>query len=183
VLNGSDRKESALKATQFIQLALNEFHRSVVQEIRDLTPEQMTYQAAPGASTISFLVWHASRTEDAVFHRVATPEGAPPLWETEEWYKRFGLEATEGGTGFSPEQVAGFAPPKELLVAYTERVAEAVTEGLGRLADEDLDRVLNPDNPRMTVGRQIQSIIVGHVYWHLGEVGFIKGLQGMPFPR
>ena len=172
-----------MRATEFILLALNEFHRSIVNDVKDLTPEQMTLQVAPGASTISFLMWHMSRLEDGVFHRIATPRGGPPLWETEGWHKRFGLEVKDGGTGFTQEQLASYSPSKELLIEYAQRVADVVMDGVGRMADEYLDRVPNPDNPRMTVGRQIQSVIVGHVYWHTGEIRFIKGLQGMPWPR
>ena len=64
-----------------------------------------------------------------------------------------------------------------------EQPREAVQDGLSKMTDEDLDRPINLDNPRQTVGRQIQSIIVGHGFFHLGEVRFLKGLQGMPFPR
>ena len=105
-----------MRATEFIQLALNEFHRSIVNEVKDLTLEQMALQVAPGASTISFLMWHMSRLEDVVFHRIAAPEGGPPLWETEDWYMRFGLEVKDGGTGLTQEQLASFSPSKELLV-------------------------------------------------------------------
>ena len=75
------------------------------------------------------------------------------------------------------------SPDYQLLTSYVGQVSAAVWEGIGKFKEEDYDRPLNPDNPRQTVGRQIQSIIVGHGYFHLGEVRFLKGLQGKPFAR
>ena len=78
---------------------------------------------------------------------------------------------------------AGAQQDKELQVTYMESVRESVQDSLSNMTDNDLDRPLSPDNPRLTVGRQIQSIVVGHGFFHLGEIRFLKGLQGMPFPR
>ena len=37
---------------------LDELHRSFRAEIRDLTPEQLYFQANPDANSIIFLPWH-----------------------------------------------------------------------------------------------------------------------------
>ncbi len=168
---------------EFIKLALRELHLSLLRETEVLTPEQMSYHPTPGANTINFLLWHFPRVEDNVFHRVAYTNGATTLWEREEWYTRFGLTARDTGTGFTPDQVEALNPDKETLIAYGQQVFDTVMAGLDDLTEDDLDRVLNPEQPRNTVGRTIQSIIIGHGYYHLGEVRFLKGLQGMPFAR
>ena len=172
-----------MNTIRFIQMSLNELNRSFVNEIKELTPEQMFYRPTAEANHIAFLVWHFPRVEDNTWHRVATPEGGPPIWVKEEWHKKFGLAEKDSGTGFEPDQVSALKPDKDLLISYVERVGEAVWEGVGKLTDDDLDRPLREDDPRLTVGRQIQSIILGHGYFHLGEVRFLKGLQGMPFAR
>ena len=172
-----------MNAIQFIQSALFELNRSFVVEVEPLTPDQMLYRPTPEANSISFLLWHFPRVEDNIFHRVSTIDGTSPIWESERWYERFGLKESDTGAGFTPDQVAGFKPDKEMLATYVEAVRLAVQEGLSSMTDDDLDRPLNPDNPRLTVGRQIQSVIVGHGFFHLGEIRFLKGLQGMPFPR
>ena len=172
-----------MNAIQFIQSTLFELNRSFVVEVEPLTTEQMFYRPAPEANSISFLLWHFPRVEDNTFHRVSTIAGTPTVWERGGWYERFGLNESGSGSGFTPEQVAAFKPDKDLMVKYAESVRESVNDGLSTMTDDDLDRPLNPDNPRLTVGRQIQSIIVGHGFFHLGEIRFLKGLQGMPFPR
>ena len=172
-----------MNAIQFIQSTLFELNRSFVAEVEPLTTEQMLYRPTAEANSISFLLWHFPRVEDNLFHRLSTVDGTPSVWERDGWYERFGLEESGSGTGFTPEQVAAFKPDKELMVAYVESVRESLNDGLSNMTDDDLDRPLNPDNPRVTVGRQIQSIIVGHGFFHLGEIRFLKGLQGKPFPR
>ena len=172
-----------MNAIQFIQSTLFELNRSFVVEVEPLTPEQMLYRPAPEANSISFLLWHFPRVQDNTFHRISTIGGMPTVWERDGWYERFGLKESGTGSGFTPDQVAAFKPDKELLVTYVESVRQSVQDGLSNMTDDDLDRPLDPDNPRLTVGRQIQSIILGHGFFHLGEIRFLKGLQGMPFPR
>ncbi|MQF48503.1 DinB family protein [SAR202 cluster bacterium AC-647-N09_OGT_505m] len=172
-----------MNAIQFIQSTLFELNRSLVLEVEPLTTEQMLYRPTPEANSISFLLWHFSRSEDGTFHRISTIDGTPTVWERDGWYERFGLEESRSGSGFTPDQVAALKPDKDSLVAYVESIRQSVNDGLSIMTDDDLDRPLNPDNPRLTVGRQIQSIVVGHGFFHLGEIRFLKGLQGMPFPR
>lgn len=172
-----------MNAIQFIQSTLFELNRSFIVEVEPLTPEQMLYRPAPEANSISFLLWHFPRIEDSVFHRVRIMGGTPTIWESERWFERFGVKESDTGAGFTPNQVAEFKPEKELMSTYMEAVRLAVQDGLSNMTDDDLDRPLNPDNPRLTVGRQIQSVIIGHGFFHLGEIRFLKGLQGMPFSR
>jgi len=172
-----------MDTSRFIQMAVNEINRSFVIETEDLTPEQMLFRPTPEANHITFLLWHFARVQDNVWHSVSTPAGTEPLWIRDEWYTKFGLTEKDSGTGFTPDEVETLAPDYELLTSYVEQVSAAVWEGIGKLKEEDYDRPLDPDNPRQTVGRRIQSIIVGHGYFHLGEVRFLKGLQGKPFAR
>ena len=172
-----------MDTSRFIQMALNELNRSLAAETKDLTREEMLFRPTPEANHITFLVWHFSRVQDNSWHRVSTQDGVDSLWVQEEWHKKFGLTEKDSGTGFTPDEVEALAPEYELLISYLERVAEAVGEGVGKFDEADYDRPLNPDNPRQTVGRQIQSIILGHGYFHLGEVRFLKGMQGHPFAR
>ncbi len=159
---------------------LDELHRSFRAETRDLTPEQLYFQAAPEANSIIFLPWHFARTEDGAMHRSF---GGTPIWEADGWYEKFGLSSTETGGGFGPEEIAAFRPELSLLMEYFTPVWQFAVEAIKTASDDDLTRVTNPERPNMTVARTIESLLIGHGYWHLGEVRFIKGLQGMPFSR
>ena len=170
-----------MNAIQFIQSSLFEVFRSLLAESAPLETDELLYRPAPGANSIAFLVWHFPRIADNAFNR--SVNGSTPVWERDKWYEKFEMEITASGTGFTHDQVAAFNPNRELLTGYLESVQKSLHDGLSNMAPEDLDRPMDPENPRATVGRQIQSIIVGHGFFHLGEVRFLKGLQGRPFPR
>ena len=157
-----------------------EVFRSFLAEIAPLEPEEMLFRPTSEANSIAFLVWHCPRIADTAFHR---SQGVPTVWERDKWYEKFGLAETDTGTGFGADQVAAFQPNRELLTNHLESVQKALDDGLSQMTSADLDRPLNPENPRATVGRQIQSIVMGHGFFHLGEVRFLKGLQGRPFSR
>ena len=170
-----------MNAVQFIQSSLFEVFRSLLAESAPLGTDELLYRPTYEANSIAFLVWHFPRIADNTFNR--SVNGSTPVWEYDKWYEKFGLEITATGTGFTSDQVAAFKPNRELLTGYLESVQQSLDEGLSNMTPEDLDHPLDPENPRATVGRQIQSIIVGHGFFHLGEVRFLKGLQGRPFPR
>ncbi|MCX6020707.1 MAG: DinB family protein [Chloroflexi bacterium] len=171
-----------MNGIQFIQAAQDELHRSLRAEVRDLTPEQLLFRPTAEANTIAFLLWHFARTEDNIIHNTVREPG-PTVWQAAAWNEKFGLGVKDMGTGFTAEQVGSFAPSKDDLLAYFRGVWEASDAAIAALADADLDRVPNPERPQNTAGRTIQSIIIGHGYNHMGEIRFLKGLQGMPFGR
>ena len=168
-----------MNAIQFIRSAVEDLHKGFRVEVEPLTLEQMLYKPLDKANTIAFLLWHSTRSEDVYIHQRIG--GGLPLWETEGWHQRFGLDASQGGTGFTDEQVENFTPSKEDLLAYCERVWEIIPITLSQLTDEDLDKTPNPERPNMNTGRMIANFILGHSFWHLGEIRFLKGLQGQPF--
>lgn len=171
-----------MNSIQFIQMALDELHRSFRAEVRELTPEQLRYRPSAEANTVNFLVWHWARVEDSTIHN-NIGEPRPLIWTAGRWHERLGVEENASGTGFNGEQVGAFQPDRDELLAYFRAVWEESDAAIATLTDDDLDRVLNPERPQMTLGRSLQSLLIGHGYWHLGEVRFLKGLQGMPFSR
>ena len=171
---------ATMDTIQFIQSSMFEVFRSFLAEIDPLEPEEMLFRPTPEANSIAFLVWHFPRVADTAFHR---SQEMSTVWEQDKWYEKFGLAETDTGTGFGSDQVATFQPSKELLINHLESVQKALDDGLSQLTSTDLDRPLNPENPRATLGRTIQSIVMGHGFFHLGEVRFLKGLQGRPFSR
>lgn len=172
-----------MNAIEFIQSTLFELYRSFVIEVEPLSDEEMLYRPITEANSISFLLWHFPRSGDSAFHGVSTEEGVLSVWERERWYQKLGLKESDSGTGFDPSQVAEFRPDKNLLINYVESVRLSINDGLSRMTDSDLDKPLHSNNPRITIGRHIQSNIIGHGFFHLGEIRFLKGLQGHQFPR
>lgn len=167
-----------MDADEFIRMTLRDLHSGFRSEVETLSEAQMRATPAEGANTISFLLWHFVRTEDQVLHRHL---GRASTWAADSWATRLG--DTEGqGTGFSYEQVLAVAPSKDELLAYAGAVWDEVPELIASLAPA-LDRPVNPERPSQTVARSIASVVVGHGFWHLGDIRFTKGLMGMPFAR
>ena len=169
-----------MDAREAYNAMLEEIHRSFRAELRELTPEQLYFQPDPKANTIIFLPRHFARTEDGVIHRSF---GGTPIWEADGWHQKFGLSPRESGSGFEAEQVAAFRPDLNLVMEYFIAVWQDTVEKIRNATDEQLNRPTNPERPNVTVARNIESVVIGHGFWHLGEVRFIKGLQGMPFGR
>ena len=172
-----------MNAIQFIQSTLHELNRSYVLEVESLTTEQMFFRTTPDANSIAFLMWHFPRIEDSIFHSQVSKNENPTVWEQEQWDTQFNLSTEGTGMGFSPDQVALIQPDKEILIKYAEAVRLSVKSILENMNDDDLDRPVSTEDPKLTVGRRIQGPVIGHGFWHLGEIRFLKGLQGMPFPR
>ena len=166
-----------MDATEFIRMTLRDLHSGFRSEIETLSEAQMLATPAEGANTISFLLWHFVRTEDKVLHRHV---GRASIWETGSWAARLGDKEGQG-TGFTYEQVRAVAPRKDELLAYAGMVWEEVPALISSLAPA-LDEV-DPERPSQTVARTIASVVVGHGFWHLGDIRFTKGLMGMPFAR
>jgi len=163
---------------EFIQAAITEFHRSIVTEVKDLTPEHLAWKPADGANPIGFIFWHITRTEDTIIHRFL---GKPAIWESENWQEKTGMPAPP--KGHPPEEIekAGALPLAQVM-AYAEAVHKNTDEYLKTLDDLKLDFAPTPERPNFTVGMMIRNFMIAHGWWHLGEIKYLKGLQGMPSP-
>jgi len=69
------------------------------------------------------------------------------------------------------------------IIAYIEKVFTETMNYLNALHDTSLDYALNPECPRRNVGMMSRNFIVAHGWWHLGEIKYVKGMQGMPAAR
>jgi len=170
-----------MNAVEFIQTTVLELHATMIDDVRVLNQENLAWKPAPKANPIGFLFWHFLRSED---NMVQGMQGKPSIWESEDWYQKMGLDAKAQGTGFQElevEQVAALCLPD--LLAYAERVTQSTADYLKSLDDAKLDYPPNPERPRWTIGMMIRNFIIAHGWWHLGEIKYLKGMQGMPAPR
>jgi len=88
------------------------------------------------------------------------------------------------GTGFQePDCDRVAALPASEMLAYAEKVFAETTDYLNSLDDAGLDYASNPERPRWNVSMMLRNFIVAHGWWHLGEIKYVKGMQGMPAAR
>lgn len=170
-----------MKAIEFIQSGIAELHTVMLSDVKGLTQTQWAWKPAPGANPIGFLFWHYMRSEDNIVHGL---QGKPSLWEGEKWDVKLGMDAKAQGTGFKEPEVDRVADlPLPQVVAYAERVAQGTTDYLKSLDDARLDQAPDPARPQRTIGVVLRSFVLAHGWWHLGEIKYVKGMQGMSAPR
>ncbi|MCS7207109.1 MAG: DinB family protein [Dehalococcoidia bacterium] len=164
----------------FLAENLANLHRNLIQAVQGLTPAQLHYKPAPHVNHIAFILWHYVRTEDNcvrfVFRRM------PTIWMEGGWDKRFGLDSKSQGTGFTPQQAEQVRLPSvDEFLAYARLVFQETEQFVAGLSDADLERkvLVRPlgEHPlRFFLG----TTFLTHGYGHLGEIWFLKGMQGLP---
>ena len=172
-----------MNGVEVLTREMREIQSSLLRELEPLTEEHIYYAPIPGATNIAFIAWHVTRTLDDAVHDTIPETPQPTLWTSQRFHEKFGLPAGEGtGTGFTPEQVNDLRPGLELLREYATAVGPTIPAAFEGMTDTDLDRVMDQERPDRTLARRLQTFIIGHTYYHLGEIRYLKGLQGMPFP-
>jgi len=169
-----------MNITEFVHESVTALNSTMIDDVKELTPEQLAWQPAPNANPIGFIFWHFMRVQDGMIHGF---QGRPQLWESEKWYEKMGMDVKVSGGGFQEPEVQKVAAlPLADLLAYAERVSEVSSDYFKSLTDADFDRAPNPDRPRRTIAVTVRAFLIGHGWWHAGEIKYLRGMQGMPFP-
>ncbi|GAA0555045.1 DinB family protein [Paractinoplanes ferrugineus] len=144
--------------------------------VHGLTADQLRWAPAPGANTIAWLIWHATRVQD---DHVADLIGTGQIYPTGGWAQRFGLPADDSDTGYghSAEEVAAVLPESaQVLEDYYRSVHDRTMEFISGLTDADLDRVVDKAwDPPVTLGVRLISVYDDDAQ-HAGQAAYIRGL-------
>lgn len=151
--------------------------RDGVREAADgLSAEQLEARPGEDANSIGWLLWHASRVQDAQMAAVA---GTDEVWLADGWVDRFGLslDATDTGYGHDHDQVAavrGITP--EQIVGYQDATFERTRQILADLDEADLAGVVDESyDPPVTVGVRVLSILADDLE-HVGQAAYVRGI-------
>lgn len=141
-----------------------------------LGEDQLEARLDPEANTISWLVWHLARVQDA---QVADVAGSEQVWTTGDWVGRFSLPFSPRATGYghSPADVGSVTGlSAELLLGYLTAVSDRTAEYVGSLSDDDLDRIVDERwDPPVTLSARLVSILSDDLQ-HAGQAAFIRGI-------
>lgn len=142
-----------------------------------LTPDAANTPPAPGANSITWLVWHIAREQDA---QVAHLAGTEEVWRTGGWEELFGLPLPPEsiGYGHTPEQAASVVVDDlDLLRGYLEATASATCDYLSALDPDTLDDVVDTRwTPHVTRGVRLVSIL-DDACQHAGQAAYVRGLR------
>jgi hypothetical protein len=140
-----------------------------------LTDDVAYYQPTPDANTITWLLWHSARVQDAQLSEVA---GTEQVWFREGFVGRFALDLPDDshGYGHTPSQVAKVRAPADLLAAYYRAVHAMTLAYVASVTAEDLEKIVDRRwTPAVTASARIVSI-VDDCAQHLGQAAYIRGL-------
>ncbi|MDY6857645.1 MAG: DinB family protein [Thermodesulfobacteriota bacterium] len=166
-------------AIDYFRSAVKNLHHNLTEAIEGLSDEELHFRPLDKGNHIAFIIWHYVRTEDTVLNFFLQKK--PPVWNAEGWDKKFGMDPRIQGTGMTNEQAAGIRIHnlKEFsqYMENTFKTGEAYIDGLN---DENLDQVHDmPVLGNRSLYETIGDTILQHGSNHLGEIWYLKGLQGL----
>jgi len=168
-----------MKTIEYFRGVMKEAHKGLGAAVKDLTDAQLHFRPLEAGHSIAFTLWHYVRTEDIMIHVFL--QNKKPVWNTEGWDQKLGMDAKSQGTGMTAEQAAAIRI-KNLgeFLKYAERVFLASEGFLEGVPEESLDEVKEfPVIGKRSVRQIIGGMVLQHGANHMGEISYIKGLQGL----
>ena len=168
-----------MSTIDYFRSAVKDMHKSYFEAIKDLTDEQLHFRPLDKGNHIAFILWHYVRTGDMVLNFLLQKK--TPVWNEEEWDKKFGMDPQAQGTGMTDDQAAAIKiQDMGEFSKYMENAFKSVEAYLDGVKDEDLDQVHDlPVLGKRSMYQLIEGLILQHGASHMGEIYYVKGLQGL----
>jgi len=145
--------------------------------LKDLTPDDLSWQPRSESNSIGWLTWHLTRIQD---DHIASLMGEEQLWVKNGWHEKFNYTADSNdlGHGHTPEQISFIRSDSQILLDYHLAVSKRTKNYLKSLTPRNLDRVLNEPQyqPLPTVGVRIISVLADNLR-HAGQCEYLCGLK------
>ena len=166
-------------ALDFFRSSVKSLHKDLKDAVKDLNGEQLHFRPLGKGNSIAFMLWHVVRTEDSVVNFLLQKK--PPVWNAEGWDKKFGMDPRAQGTGMTAEQAASIRiPSPQDFLKYMDNVFQASEAYLDGVKEADLEPVQEYQFLGKRSGYQvIGGVVLHHGSEHLGEIWYVKGLQGL----
>ena len=146
--------------------------------VSDLDDAQLAWRPAPKAHNIAYTLWHLARTEDNFQNDI---NGGGTAWANGGFAARWSYPEQGVGVGWEDERAAALPMPgKENLLEYVRAAFDAADRAVESLAEERLDE--RRQSSFLGGEAILGEILLGsvtHGNRHLGEMEYIKGLQGL----
>ncbi len=168
-----------MNTIEYFRGAMKEMHKSLGGAVKDLTDKQLHFSPLGTGNSIAFTFWHYVRTEDIIIHM--SLQNKKPIWNVEGWYQKFGMDPKSQGTGMTAEQAGAiFIKDPGEFIKYSEKVFQSCEEFLASMPEEALEEIKESSAlGKRSVRGVIGEILLRHGAGHLGEIWYVKGLQGL----
>jgi uncharacterized damage-inducible protein DinB len=165
-----------MEMKDFIKGALDRAKQGTTRAVDGLSHNELIWRPGPECNSIGLILFHQTRFEDSfVQGRIV---GKPQVWESDKWYEKLNMPASESGSGYTTEQLAAFRVPElKDLLGYADAVRAKTLEYLKSAPNNEFDRVINmPRFGDVAVGVLLTLVIV-HMAQHAGEIAYLRGIQ------
>ncbi len=168
-----------MNTVDYFLAAAKELHESLLEAVKGLSNDQLHFRPLGKGNHIAFTLWHCVRTEDAVINYLLQKRA--PVWNAEGWDKELGMDGRAQGTGMTAEQAASVRiRDLEKFSKYSQNVFRETEGYIAGLKEEALDEVRDlPWLGKQNLYQVIGGVVLGHGSGHLGEIWYVKGLQGL----
>lgn len=166
------------QVTALHELLRDSFTRLIehVEDLTDgLTDELAIYRPTASANSITWLIWHSARVQDAQLCDIA---GAEQVWTRDGWVDRFGLDLPRDSTGYShtADEVGRVRASADLLAGYYDAVHTMTLDYIGTVSPDELARIVDERfDPPVTASARLVSII-DDCAQHLGQAAYVRGI-------
>lgn len=163
----------------YFRSAAKDLHQNLLDAVKELTDEQLHFQPLGKGNHIAFTIWHCVRTEDLVVNMMLRQQA--PVWNEGGWDVKLGMDPRAQGTGMSAEEAAAIKiGDVSVFVEYMKDVYAATDAYLETITDADLEEVRDlPMMGKRSLYETIGGTLLQHGSGHLGEIWYLKGLQGL----
>jgi hypothetical protein len=159
---------------------LKSMHSLLDKAVEDMTAENFNFRPQEGGVSAFFSLWHYVRTEDNIINWVTQQK--PTVWLEGGYPERFDLHRTSQGTGMTEEQ-ANAVQIHDVpgWMEYQQRVWKSTDDYLASMSPEDFNerRVTIKPLGEMSLWDGIYGICLSHGYRHVGEIEYVRGVQGL----
>lgn len=156
--------------------AFGRLPQAVRRAVHGLDAGALNHRPYPQGNSISWLIWHLARSEDA---QIAPLAGHQQAWTAEGWFERVGLPLAVEDTGYghTSEQVAEVrVQSAEVLLDYYQAVHSRTAAFVSGVTGQDLDKVVDTAwDPPVTLGVRLVSIL-GDGLEHVGQAAYLRGM-------
>jgi hypothetical protein len=168
-----------MSGINYFRSALKEMHKSYFDAVKDLTDEQLHFRPHDKGHHIAFALWHLVRTEDMVINFLVQKKN--PIWNAEGWDKKLEMDPRAQGTGMTEQQAAAVRINNlQDFIGYIQSTFNASESWLETLKEVDLEQIQDlPVLGKRSLYEVIGGTTLVHSAEHLGEIWYIKGLQGL----
>ena len=169
-----------MTAQELLRTSLRSMHDLLDKAVEGMTAGQLNFRPQEGGVSGFFSLWHYVRTEDNIINWVTQHQ--PTVWLNGGYNETFGLPANSQGTGMTTDEanavrIADVAQWHE----YQQKVWAATDAYLGSMSPAEFDERKVTIKPlgEMSLWNGIYGVCLSHGYRHVGEIEYVRGVQGL----